>query len=80
MVSDRVPASSLGIPKLCMRKFCVKIKLPIKLKIISKFKAIYLTSICLMCMFSLIGNVLVSSLHHKDLRINENTPKWVIYF
>ena len=31
-----------------------------------------------MCMFSLIGNVFVLNLHHRDLRIESEMPKWVI--
>ena len=30
-----------------------------------------------MCMLSLIGNIIVLNLHHRDLRIENGLPKWV---
>ncbi len=30
-----------------------------------------------MCMCSLIGNIFVLNLHHRDLRIENKLPKWV---
>ena len=32
----------------------------------------------MLSMFSLIGNVIVLNLHHIDLRIEKDMPKWVI--
>ena len=38
---------------------------------------IYLFTVSLMCMFSLIGNVIVLNTFGRDLKIESDMPKWV---
>ena len=77
MISSHVPPSSIGVPKLCNMFYIAR---QVQLLILFFFfilKAIYLVMVSAMCMFSLIGNVFVLILHHRDLRIENDIPEWV---
>ena len=39
--------------------------------------SVYLFSVSLLCLFSLIGNVLVLDLHNRNVQIDADMPKWV---
>ena len=39
--------------------------------------SLYFGSVSVLCTFSVITNVYVLSLHHKDVRLNKEMPKWV---
>jgi len=40
-------------------------------------KAAYLLSVAIMCMCSLIGNIFVLFLNGKNMRLEQEMPKWV---
>jgi hypothetical protein len=39
--------------------------------------AIYLFSVSILCMLSLVGNVIVLDLFQRNMRIEKDMPKWV---
>ena len=42
--------------------------------------AIYLFSVSILCMLSLIGNVIVMDFFHRNMRIEKDMPEWVKIF
>lgn len=42
-------------------------------------KGIFLFTVSLLCMLSLMGNLIVLDLHHRDIRIEKEMPKWVFF-
>ncbi len=77
-VSTIVPPSSLGIAKLS-KQLNNSI---VKIFTIMIIKGIYLSTVSILCMLSLIGNVFVLDLYYKCSRIDGEMPLWVfkIYF
>ena len=76
-VSTIVPPSSLGVAKLSKTNLNSFNRIT---KLIYIFEGIYLLSVWLLCMLSLIGNIIVLNLHNKDVRIENDMPIWVKYY
>ena len=78
-ISQIIPASSYGIPKISKNLFEKPYKFNIEYLICFVFfhKAIYYTSVILLAMFSTLGNIYVISLGGRDIKLQSDMPQWV---
>jgi len=76
LLRESIPESSLSVPKLGI-KIGIKNTQFILLTFNPLFQAMYFASVMVISTLSILANVFVLSLHHKNIRIQPPMPKWV---